>query len=125
MPGVFPTNEPVALLQFGNHVAVTDIGANERDRQIRKGQFETKIAHQRTDDATLQLATLMQIAGNDKQQVVTINNGAGVIDHQYPITITVEGDTQVRMLSQNGGLQWPHMRGTAVIVDVQPIRLGR
>ncbi len=66
----------------------------------------------------------MQIAGNDEQQVITIDDGAGVIDHQYPITITIEGDTQVRMLGQNGGLQRPHMRGTAVIVDVQPVRLS-
>ena len=40
----------------------------------------------------------MQITRNDEQQLVAIDDGAGVIDHQYSIAITIKGDAQVSVL---------------------------
>ncbi|MNQ82206.1 hypothetical protein D3C85_972530 [compost metagenome] len=65
----------------------------------------------------------MQIAGNDVQQLVAIDDGAGVIDHQNTVTITIKRDTQIGVLGQNGCLQLPHVCRTAIFIDVQTIGL--
>ncbi|MNV61304.1 hypothetical protein D3C71_1538070 [compost metagenome] len=123
MTRVFTTHQPVALQQIRDDIPVTDIGPHKWNRQVRQSQLKAQVTHQSTDHATLQLAPLMQITSNDKQQLVTVDDSAGMIDHQNAITITIEGDTQVCVLSQDSSLQLPHMRRTAVVVDVQTVGL--
>ncbi|MNN73065.1 hypothetical protein D3C81_1891530 [compost metagenome] len=65
----------------------------------------------------------MQITSDDKQQFVTIDDGASVIDHQHPITITIESDTQVGMLGEHRSLQLTHMGRAAVFIDIQTVWL--
>ncbi|MNF62286.1 hypothetical protein D3C84_439630 [compost metagenome] len=123
MPGVFTPYCPVTLQQLGNDVTVTDIGPHERNLQLGARQLQTQVAHQRTDHTTLQRAALLQVTSNDEQQLVTVDNGPRVIDHQYAITVTIKGNTQVSLLSQDSRLQLPHMGRAAVIIDVQAIGL--
>lgn len=105
MPGVLATHQPVTLLQGRDNVTVAHIGAYELDTQVSQCQLKAKVAHQRTDNATLQFATLVQVTGNDKQQLIAIDHGTGVIDHQHAIAVAIEGDTDVRMLLDDGSLQ--------------------
>ncbi|MNN18012.1 hypothetical protein D3C81_1312140 [compost metagenome] len=122
---VFTTHDPVALQQFGNHIAVTDIGTHEGNTEVSQGQFQPQVTHQGSDHAALQLVALMQITGNDEQQLVAIDHRTRVVDHLNAIAITIEGDTQISMLSHDGSLQRPHVGRTAIVVDVQPVRLRR
>ena len=94
--------------------------------ELAQSELEPEIAHQRPDHTTtLELATLMEVAGNDEQQLITVHDGAGVIDHEHTIPITIEGDADVRVLGDHFHLQRFHVGGTALVVDVQPIGLSR
>src|SRR5690606_38988235 len=50
---------------------------------------------------------------------------AGVVDHHYPVAITVEGNTQVRAMLDHGPLQLTDVSRTHVGIDVQAIGLRR
>src|ERR1700712_1304169 len=123
MTRILAPNQPISLKQLRYHIAIANIGANERNSQLSQGKLKAEVTHQRTDNAALQFATLVKIASNDEQQLIAINNCTGVIDHQNTITITVERNTKIGMLGQYGSLQLTHMSRTTVIVDVQTIRL--
>ncbi|MNY77409.1 hypothetical protein D3C86_2173000 [compost metagenome] len=47
----------------------------------------------------------MQVSGDDEQQFVTIYDRTGMVDHQYPVTVAVKGNTQVGMTDQHRRLQ--------------------
>ncbi len=53
MPRVLTAHLPVTLQQFGDHIAVTDIGAHEGNSKVCQGQFQPQVAHQGANDAAL------------------------------------------------------------------------
>ncbi|MCY1392926.1 hypothetical protein D9M71_78100 [compost metagenome] len=125
MARVLPANLPITLQQLGRYVTVANLGAHKRNRQLVQGQLQAQVTHQGTHHAALQLATLMQVASDNEQQLVAIDNGAGVIDHQHPVAVAIKGDAQVGMPDQHRSLQGLDMGRTAFFVDVQAIGLSR
>ncbi len=55
-PGVLAAEQPAALVHLLEHVAVADLRASERDARARERLLEAEVAHQRADDAAVELA---------------------------------------------------------------------
>ncbi len=123
MPGVLTAQHPIALQQLGHHIAIADLGPHEGDIQIGQPQLETEIAHQGTHHPTLEATTALEIARDQIEQLVAIHCRPGVIHHQDPITVAVEGDADVGVLVEHRLLQALQVSGAAVLVDVEPIWL--
>ncbi|MOA04094.1 hypothetical protein D3C78_1236280 [compost metagenome] len=123
MPGVFTPHQPAALQQLGHDVTVANLGPHERNVQVLECKLQAQVTHQRTDHPALQLAPLVQVPGDDEQQLVAIDDRAGMIDHQHPVTITVEGNAQVGVTDQHCRLQRLDVGRAAAFVDVQAVRL--
>ncbi|MCY1559532.1 hypothetical protein D9M68_965820 [compost metagenome] len=73
----------------------------------------------------MQLAALLQIASDDEQQLIAVDQGPRVIDHQHAIGIAIESDTQVGLLGHDLRLQLRHMSRATLVIDIQPIGMGR
>ncbi|MNT39615.1 hypothetical protein D3C72_1758780 [compost metagenome] len=103
--GVFTADQPFTLQQLGHDVTVADLGPHKRDVQVLERQLQAQVTHQRTDHPALQLAMFLQVASNDEQQLVTVDDGARVVDHQHAIAVTVKGNAEIGMPDQYSGLQ--------------------
>ncbi|MCY1412218.1 hypothetical protein D9M71_276180 [compost metagenome] len=125
VPGILATQHPATFEHLGHHVAVADLGAHEGDVARRQGQLQAQIAHQGADHSGPfgQTIALLEIGGNDVKQLVAIDHGAGMVDHQHPVAVAVEGDAHVGTLLEHRFLQRLHVGGADPGVDVETVRL--
>ena len=66
----------------------------------------------------------MPVAGQDVQQVVTIDQHPIAVDHLHPVAVAVESDAQVGTGLPHARLQRLDVGGADAAIDVQTIRAG-
>jgi hypothetical protein len=78
------------------YVAISDGGLDYIDTRIAHCQPETEIGHDRHDNRVItELSQSSQVTGRDGNDVIAIDDCAGVIDRDQSIGITVESDTDI------------------------------
>ncbi len=122
MTGVLATDTPSLLIHHLQHVAVTDLGAGERDAEGLQRQLQTHVGHQGANHAPLEAAVAQGIARDDIEDLVPVDDVAGAVHHHQAIAVTVEGDTEVGLALQHLGRQRLRGGGADAIVDVETIR---
>ncbi len=120
---ILATENPPLIQHLGNHVTITHLGPAERNLARLKGELEPEVAHQGTDDSAGQAFAFLQIGRDDVEQLVTINDRTGMVDHHHPIAISVKGDPEISPMLHHRLLQLANMGGADIGIDVQPVRL--
>lgn len=67
--------------------------------------FKAQVGHQCTDHRSLEAAIMFACTGNYVKDVISIQYSAIGIDHQQPVTVPIQGNTNIRTLPSNGFLQ--------------------
>ena len=65
MPGGFATQHSAVLLQHGKHIAVADLGAQERDPVRQERMLEAEVAHHGTDYGPAQIVLREPVTSDD------------------------------------------------------------
>src|SRR5699024_3746310 len=69
-----------------------------------------------------ELALLLETARQDSHDLVAVNDGAGVVNSDAAIRITVEGDPKVGFRGHGDGLELFGIRRATGVVDVAAVR---
>ena len=67
-------------------------------------------------------AAAMQVGGTDRHDVVAVDDAAGVIDRQQAIGVAVERQPEIGAVGHDRRGERVEVGGTAVVVDVAPVR---
>jgi hypothetical protein len=122
MTRVFSAVEPTFFVEHFDYVAITDCGSRKRYVNFAERMLESKIAHQRTDDA-LDLGDTRPATNNCEQQLVAIVEIAFGIDHLQTIRIAIQRHPEISPIGQHSVTQRLGCRSTYAIVDIQPVGL--
>src|SRR5690606_21021075 len=114
---------PVTLQHLGHDVAVPDLCTHEWDFAFLQRQLKPQVAHQGTNDATLETPTLLQIGRDHIEQLVAVDQSTGVINHHHPVAITIEGDAKIGTVFEHCLLQLSDMGRADIGVDIEAVRL--
>ncbi len=88
--------EAVGLEGVGD-VAVPDRRLDDPDAPRREGLAKAEVAHDRHDDRPAgEQATVQQVEGEHGEQLVAVDELAGVVDGEHPVGVAVEGDPEGR-----------------------------
>ncbi len=123
VPRVFAAELPAFLDQLFQDIAVADGRPCKRNADSRQRLFRTQVGHQRADHAAVQELVLLAELRNDEQQLVSVIEPAVLIRHGQAIAVAIEGHTQVRTMRFDRLGQHLRMRGAAIAVDVDSVRL--
>jgi hypothetical protein len=93
--GGFPAQNATFLAQQTQHVAVTDVGAAERNTEIPQRLFEPEIAHEGPDDGPAESSFILPGTGQNVQQLVAIDQAPEVIDHDQPVAVAIQRDADI------------------------------
>ena len=85
-------------------------------------RIETEVAHHRPHHRAAQRPGVLQRAGDDVEQLVTIDDPSQVIDHHQAIAIAIERESDVGAHARHRELQQVRRRRAAAIVDVAAVR---
>ena len=105
-------------------MAVAHLGTDEADATLPQGALETVVGHQRAHHRPLQPAAVLPVAGEDVEQVVTVDDAPVRGDEHHPVAVAVERDAQVRADRRNVLHQRAGVGAAHALVDVQPVRIG-
>ncbi len=102
--GLFPAERETAGAERFEHVPVSHCGLDHVDPSVAHRKTESEVGHHRDDDGVVtQFSTGAQIVGDDADDVVAVDDLAGVIDGDQPIGITVERDADICAVLDHSG----------------------
>src|SRR5690625_8025476 len=104
-------------------MAIAHLAAHKIDIALRKSLFQTKIAHDRSDNAAIELAGCPARLGQNKQNLITVHPLAPVVNKNHPVTVTIKGQTQIGLFLNHPPGQRLGMGRAAVTVDVEAVGL--
>ena len=91
VPRLLTTERIAARSQCFEDVAVADARLDHVDPGVAHRQAETEIGHHRHDDGVVAKLTLgEQIRGDDRDDVIAVDDRPGVIDGDQAVGVTVE-----------------------------------
>jgi hypothetical protein len=96
MPRVFATYQPVALLQPQSRNGRPHWRARTQYPRSANASSRPRLLIRVPTTPPCNLPRSCRVTGNDEQQLITIDDGTGMINHQYPVAVTIKGNTQVR-----------------------------
>src|SRR3569623_1339028 len=123
MAGRFTAEPPAVFTQHFQHMAIADRGALEIDAERAHRLLEAEVAHYRAYHRAAQVAGLEPRFGDDVQQLVTVDDFAFVIDHDHAVAVAVKSNAKVGAVFEHRHLRRFGMSGTAVVIDVEAVRL--
>ena len=85
-------------------------------------QFQTHVGHQGTDDTALETTVAQGIPCDDIEHFITVDEIAGMVNHDQTVTVTIKGNPQISLALQHLGNQCVRRSRTNTIVDVETIR---
>src|SRR5699024_8203690 len=89
------------------------------------GQFQAKVTHHgHHQGVVFEHALIFECHGHNRHDLVTVNDGALVIDRQEPIGVAIKCHTEVCTALQHRSLEILHVGRAVILVDVQPIRVS-
>src|SRR5690606_3524619 len=103
------------------HIAVTDLGADKLDPLLQQCVLEPQIAHHGAYYRSLEPALFFTCAGQDEQQLVTVDDVANLVDHHDAITVAIQRDADVSLDRRHGLLQEGRIRRAAAGVDISAV----
>ena len=116
--------EPVGV-ERGQHVAVPDGGLAYGDPVALHGQAESEVGHHGDGDGVPgQASPLGQVEGEEGEQHVAVDDGAGVVDRDHPVGVAVEGQAEVGLVLDDRSTQLRRVGRAALVVDVGPVGRG-
>ena len=99
-----PPSESCAGVERLEHVAVADRGLDHLDPGRLHRQPEPEVGHHGDDDGVVaQGAAAVQVEGADGDDVIAVDDRAGVVDGHQPVGVTVEGEPEVGAVVDDGG----------------------
>ena len=104
------------------HIAVTNIGAFQRDSPFARKAVEPQVGHDCCHDRILlQLAAFLHCSAADGHNHVTVHHMTLFIQDNAAVRIAVKGDAQIKVSVHNGVGQGLHVGRAAAVVDVHAI----
>ena len=108
-----PRAKPVGLSRAARTWRSPTGVSSHDDAPLRHGQAEPEVGHHGHHHGVAgQLAALGQVQGEQGEQLVPVDQGAGVLHGQQAVGVTVEGQAQVGPVLDHGGGQGPGARWT-------------
>src|SRR5690242_15912424 len=96
MPRLLAADVPPARAHFFEHVAVADLRAQQLQARFAKLPLESEIGHDRGDDTfALQCAARLQPEGNQRHQLVAVDQLSLLVGNDQPIGVTVEREPDI------------------------------
>ena len=104
------------------HVAVADGGLDDLDAGRLHAEPEAEVRHHgHHHGAVAQQPGGVAVDGEDADDVVAVDEPAGVVDGEQPVGVAVEGQPEVGAVLDDGGRQRRRVGGPAAGVDVAPV----
>ena len=121
MAGALAAEDPAALVQLLQHIAVAHLGPHEPNVSRHQRDLNRLVGHQGADTARHVLISRDPIRHHQVQQLVAIEETPGRVDDLQPVRIAVQRDPVVGLVRAHGVYQRLRMGGAHLVVDVQPI----
>src|SRR5215471_8499032 len=94
-----------SFLQKLQNVAVADLRAQEFDTATVQRELETEVGHHRADDRPAQSLRLEPVAGENKEQLIAVDEVAPFVDHHDPVPVAVERQADMRAHARDRELE--------------------
>src|SRR5450830_712592 len=118
MSRLLAAKHETALVQTVQNVTVSNVCAFEPDPMRFQCFLQTKIGQDCSDDRVSSESTpSRQSQSQNVQHDIPGHAAPGVVDHNDPVTITVVGNAQIRLLGDHPRPNGTRMCGSAVLVD--------
>ena len=109
-------------VQRGKDVAVAHVRLEHGDAALLHGEAEAEVGHDgHRHRGGGQAPALGQVEGEQREQHVTVDDGAGVVHRDDPVGIAVEREAQVGLALDDGPRQLTRVGRAAFLVDVDPV----
>ena len=123
MAGLFAADIEAAGAHPLDHIAVTDLGAVQRDPLPGQIAFQPEIRHHGGDDAAAgQTPGRLEIARDHRQHLIAIDDAALLIDHDQPVRIAIQRDAELGAVAEHLGGEEAGLGGAAAAIDVEAVR---
>ena len=124
MTGLFAAEAGADLLHALQYIAVTYLGLLHMDGILLCHQEESQITHNGCHDGILLQSTLaLHVVAYDCHDLVTIDDITVLIHSQQSVCVSIEGQTDIGLFIDHSGLQFFHMGGATVGIDIGTVRI--
>ncbi len=122
MAGLLATENISAAEHFFEYITVADSGACQRDVLARKYALEAQVGHGRGDDAVaFEFILRFEVARDGKKHTVAVHDFSRFTDEERTVSVTVESNSETRLLRDDAFLQALQVQRTAAGVDVAAV----
>ena len=123
MAAGFAANQPTALVELFQHIAVAHFGAAEINALLFQSNFHRHIGHHCTHHAADFHAFVRACFGNHINQAVAVIHFAIAVNHHQTVAIAIQGNAVIGFILQHSRLQSFRMGRTTFLIDVVAVWL--
>ena len=125
MAGLLAADAVAAFQHFFQHMAVPHISADELDPLVFAEFMQSQVGHDGGDNGvSVQLASRAHIHGADGHDLIAVDHGAGLVDQQAAVGVSVVSDADIVSVVYHGLLQGFQVGRTAALVDIDAVGHG-
>ena len=122
--GLLATKREVPTVELLENVTVAHCGLLQCNAFALHGEGKSQIAHDRGYERVVAQVVLgLHAAGQDRHNLVTVDDVAFSVDGEAAVRITVVCHAKISTVFDDGCLDLVHMSGTGAIVNVESVRL--
>ncbi len=123
VPRLFAADVVAAFAHLLDHIAIANLGADQRDATAAKIPFETEVGHDGGNDAAiLQQAGPLPVTGDQPKNLIAVDEGAVLVGEHRPVGIAIEGNAEIGTVATDRLAHSLWCRRAAVQVDVRAVR---
>ena len=120
--GLFATENISAAKHFLENVAIANGGTCQRNVFAGKNALEAQVGHGGSDDAVaFEFILRFEVARDGKKHTVAVHDFSRFTDEERTVSVTVESNSETRLLRDDAFLQALQVQRTAAGVDVAAV----
>ena len=119
---MLPTDVEAMLAHMLDHITIADIGARKGHVMALQIFFEAHVRHDRRDNAAApEIPAFLPGAGDQRHQLVAVDQPPVFIADQQPVRIAVKRDTEMCALLHDAGAHGLCRGRAAAVIDIEAV----